>query len=107
MGSEVAAAFLVATITFILTILVGPRIVEFLATMGRAILFLPIIFVLIIAMIGMMNTNPATSSNIAESTTSWTVSYFVGKLPGTMISEVAGAFVGAVGGFVVRLVSWF
>lgn len=46
MGSEVAAAFLVATITFILTILVGPRIVEFLATMGRAILFLPIIFVI-------------------------------------------------------------
>jgi hypothetical protein len=106
-GAEITAAFLAAAIAFILTILMGPHIVELFEMMGRATLLLPIVFVLIVTMVSMMNSDPATTSNIAESTTSWTVSYMIGKLPGIIISEFAGAVVGAVGGFIVRLVSSF
>jgi O-antigen/teichoic acid export membrane protein len=107
MGPEFTAAVFVATVTFILTLLMGPQIAEFLEMMGRAILILPIIFVLLATMIAMMNADPVTTSNITESTTSWTISYVVGKIPGMIIFEVAGAVVGAIGGFFVRLVSSF
>lgn len=107
MESEFIAAILVATVTFVLVLLMGPQITEFLGMMGKAVLVLPIALVLLATMIVMINADPAATSNIAETTTSWTISYVVGKLPGIIISEIAGAIVGAVGGFVVRLVSSF
>ncbi len=107
MEAELASVCIMATITFILTLLLGSSITSILDMIGRATLLIPILLVFIAGALIMITADPATSANVAEATSSWSINYIVGKLPGVILAEFAGIVVGAIGGFVVRLVASF
>jgi len=105
MEAELAGAFLMAIITFILALLLGSSIASVLGMIGRAALLIPILLVFLAGAIIIITADPATSANVAEATSAWSINYIVGKLPGVILSEFAGAVVGMIGGFMVRLVA--
>jgi hypothetical protein len=99
---EVQLAFFMAVVAFVLALIFGDQITALLATIGAMLFILPVVLVFTQAAFGMIGSDAATASNISESTTSWMVSYLSAKLPSIIISEMAGAVVGAFGGLVVR-----
>lgn len=103
--AEIQFAFFAAVVVFVLALIFGEQITALLTTIGATLFILPVVLVIIQAAFGMAGSDVATAGNISESTTFWMFSYLGAKLPSIIISEMAGAVVGAFGGLVVRTIS--
>jgi len=103
MENEFLLAVIVAAIVFVLTIALGEEFGTLIKFIGAVVIFLPLFFYLIVGMTGMLNAAPDQTQAIADNTISNLINYVTAKLPGIVISDVAGAFVGAIGGFIVKM----
>ena len=94
---------MVAALAFILTLIFGKQISTWFATVSATIIVMPILVVFTFVALGMLNADPEAARAIASSTVEEVVSYFADKLPDIVISDLAGAIVGTVGGFVLGI----
>ncbi|MFC1932371.1 hypothetical protein ACFLXU_01905 [Chloroflexota bacterium] len=104
MEQEFILALITAIIVFVLTLVLGNDISALLKSVGAVIVVLPIAFYFLSGTLGMLHVDPETAQAIADSTVSNIINYVTAKLPSIVISDVAGAIVGTVGGFFIRAV---
>lgn len=104
MGLEFTLALIVASIVFILTISFGGKFKAWIKTVGLIIVITPIAFYFIVGYLGMLDTDPETARAIADTTIAKITEYVSNQLHSIVISDIAGAVVGAVGGFIVKIV---
>jgi len=102
MEQEFILALITAIIVFVLTLAFSDDIGTLLKTAGAVILILPIAFYFITGMFGMLHTDPESAQTIADSTIAIIMNYVTAKLPSIIISDLAGAIVGAAGGLIVK-----
>jgi len=91
-------------VVFILTLIFGDEIGTLLKSAGAVIVLLPIAFYFITGTFGMLHVDPKNAQAIADSTITNMINYVTAQLPSIVISDVAGAIVGAFGGFIVRAI---
>jgi hypothetical protein len=103
MEIEFILAIITAIIVFILTLVLGEEFGSLLKSIGITIVILPILFYFLIGIMGMLNAEPENTQVIADKTISNIIDYIATKLPSIIISDLAGAIVGAIGGSIVRI----
>ena len=107
METQIVFALLVAVITYLLTLMLGKQFGAWLSSIGTAIVVLPIIFYFTAGVLGMLHADTSTTQAVADSTITNIVNYVSNRLPEIALSDIAGAFVGAVAGSVTKLVASF
>lgn len=103
MGTEFALAVITATVVFILTLVFGSQAQMWFITVGTALVLMPILIVFLFGTSAMLNADAQAAKVTADSTVEMIVLYVSQKLPSIVISEVAGAIVGTVGGTMVGM----
>lgn len=103
MELEFTLALIVAAIVFILTLLTGEEIGTWIKTVCFVIIVTPMVFYFIVGSLGMLNTDPETAKTVADTTITKITEYVSNQLPSIVISDIAGAIVGAFGGFIMKL----
>jgi len=103
MELEFTLALIVAAIVFILTLIFGEEFKTWIGTVCLVIIVTPILFYFIVGYLGMLNTDPETAKEISDTTITKITEYVSNQLPSVVISDVAGAIVGAFGGFIVKI----
>jgi len=97
----VASAFIMAVLAFILVQVCGEDIKAILAVLGTAIVVIPMVFISLSGMTSMLGADAVTTQVMATNTIDSIVTYFAYQMPGYLISEMAGATVGVIGGLFV------
>ena len=105
MEQEFILALIVAVVVFILTLIFGEEVGHLIKFAGAAIIVVPILFYFTVGTFGMLNTDPKTAQAIADSTITNIINYVTAQLPHIIIADIAGAIVGAFGGFIVKAFS--
>lgn len=103
MELEFTLALFVAAIVFILTLFIGEKFGAWISTVCLAIIVAPMLFYFIVGSVGMLNADPETAKEISDTTITKITEYVSNKLPSVVISDIAGAIVGAFGGFIVKI----
>jgi hypothetical protein len=102
MEDEFILAILVAAFTFIIA-LKNKRMASALGQISALVILGPIFFYAIAGMMGMLNADAEAVQSISDSTVTKIIDYVGGQLPSILISDLAGALVGAIGGTLVKI----
>lgn len=87
---------------FVLTLFFGKAVKDLAVTVFLWLWIGPILVIFVSGAVGILGAQPGNATAVANATIDRIVSYFSQNITGIIISDLAGALVGAFGGFLVR-----
>jgi hypothetical protein len=99
---EFTSAVIVAVLAFALTVTLGEQIETWVTSIGVLILVVPILVIFVFGALAMLSADPETARAIGDWTIERLMQHALDSLPAAILSDLGGALVGAVGGFLLR-----
>ena len=104
---ELTVVLVAAVVVFLLTLIFGEEVGALMKMIGLVLLMMPILFYFIDGTAGMLSSNVTNAQIVAESTATKILEYVVVRLPGIIISDIAGALLGVLLGLLARFAEAF
>lgn len=102
MGLQFACALVIAVLALILSLVFGKDVRVLFVTIGVAIIVVPVLLIFISGTNAILNAGPEYAGVMADATIANIMTFYGENLPGILISEIAGALVGAFGGLAIH-----